>query len=207
MATSLADLLDLTTAHARGLTPTAEVCADVARALHCYGTAFDRCAITEPAHPARGHSEHLAAACARYAASTHQHRGRLGELAAATADTVGLLSPELTVAARWAVTVAVADTALDLAALTADAAPLRHIAAVSAHRQLTRRLTDALHLAAQHPPNANATALLDRPLPASPHVPRRRRRTDSPTRPPGSCTTPVPASRWRSASCLLSPSA
>ncbi len=103
MATSLADLLDVTTAHARGLTPTAEVCADVASALRCYGTALDRCAITEPAHPARGHSEHLAAACARYAASTHQHRGRLGELAAATADTIGLLSPELTVSRRWAV--------------------------------------------------------------------------------------------------------
>ncbi len=167
MATSLADLLDLATDHARGLTPTADTCADLASALRYYGTALARCSIADRSHPGHGCAEDLAAACGRLAASTHQRRQRLGDLAGATADTIAILQPEMAAPARWAATVSIVDAADDLVSLVAGADTLGHLAASTGLRQLSRRIQDTQRLAAAHPPTSQAAAILDRPIPAS----------------------------------------
>ena len=110
MATSLAVLLDLTSSHARDLTPTPSACAYVAGAMRHYGRALTQCSVGDPAQPGHGHAEHLAAACHRFPSGTHQQEQRLGRLAGAAADTIAVLLPELTPAGRWAIIIAIADT-------------------------------------------------------------------------------------------------
>ncbi len=167
MATSLADLLDLTSGTARVLPTTADTCADVASALRYYATALARCGIADGSHPGYACAEDLAAACGSFAASTHQRRQRLGDLAGATADTIAMLQPELTTPGRWAAAVSIADAASDLVSLVARAGTLRHLAAATALRHLGGRILDTQRLATAHPPTSVAAAILDRPIPAS----------------------------------------
>jgi hypothetical protein len=101
------------------------------------------------------------------AASTHQRRQRLGDLAGATADTIAILQQEMTAPGRWAVTVSIADAAHDLVSLIAGTDSLRHLAALTALHHLGRRIHDTQRLAAAHPPTSGSTAILDRPIPAS----------------------------------------
>jgi hypothetical protein len=132
-----------------------------------YGRALARCTIGDATQPGGGHAEALAAACHRFAAATHQREQRLGRLAGATADTVAVLQPELTAAGRWAITVAIADTASELAARVNGATPLQHLAAKTALRHLHRRIGDTQRVAAAHPPTCASQAILDRPIPVT----------------------------------------
>jgi hypothetical protein len=132
-----------------------------------YARALARCDIGDPAQPGHGHAEALAAACRRFAAGTHQREQRLGRLAGAAADTVAVLQPELTTAGRWAITVAIADTAGELVTRLDGAGPLQHLAAETALRHLDRCIGDTQRAAAAHPPTRASQAILDRPIPTT----------------------------------------
>jgi hypothetical protein len=132
-----------------------------------YGRALARCGITDPAHPGHSHAEDLAVASRRFAAGTHQREQRLGRLAGAAADCIAVLQPELTTAGRWAVTVAITDTASELVTLVNGAAPLQHLAAETALQHLHRRIGHIQRLAAAHPPTGASQAILDRPIPVT----------------------------------------
>ena len=156
MATSLADLLDLTTAHARGLTPTADVCADVASAMRYYGTALDAAPSPNPRTPpvatrdlgrrVRPLRRQHPPARQRLGRARRRHRGHhRGAVPGADRRQADGRSRSRS------------PTPPSISPPSPTAPPRCGISPLSARaRQLTRRLADTQHLAAPHPPNADA---------------------------------------------------
>jgi hypothetical protein len=103
----------------------------------------------------------LASACAVIAMRAPVIEQRLTQLAAAAADTAGLLRRELSVDSRWAIAVEMADTIETLAAVISDGSASRP----DGRAELHRRCVEVQMRGALEPANRNAAAALDRPVP------------------------------------------
>jgi hypothetical protein len=167
MATSLGQLLDALVDSARAVDDGPAARADAATALGHVGRAM--------AHLRRdGVSPHigdrreqqvaaLATACTELAVRAPATESTLTQVAAAAADTVGVLHAQTTVASRWAAATAVAETVTPLAEVIArglPAGPAAQWLAEVRHQAVLVQQTAALQ-----PPTRTDAAILDRPVP------------------------------------------
>jgi hypothetical protein len=170
MATSLGQLLDALADHARGLDDSPAVRADAAAALGHIGRALTQLR-RDGVSPIAGDQREqrvdaLATACIELAARAPITEGVLSQLAAAAADTLGVLHPDTTVASRWAAATAVAETVTPLVAAIGDHLPPGPGAEWLA--QVGHQAVLVQQAAALQPPTRADAVVLDRPVPGPP---------------------------------------
>jgi hypothetical protein len=104
----------------------------------------------------------LVAACTQLAARAPATESTMAALAAAAADTVGVLAAHMAVGSRWAAATAVAETVTPLAEVIAPGLP----AGPAAHwlAEVERRSALVQQTAALQPPTRADAVLLDRPV-------------------------------------------
>ncbi|CCH89130.1 protein of unknown function [Modestobacter italicus] len=166
MAVSLGRLLDDLAEAASRTHSTAAVRADAGTAIGQLGRALaelGRDGISSVAGDRREQQvAGLSAACTQLAVRAPATESGLARVAAAAADTVGVLAPLSTVGGRWATSVAVAETLTPLTAVVEPSLPAgpaaQWLEAVQRHSVLVQQT------AALQPPTSTDAALLDRPV-------------------------------------------
>lgn len=167
MATSLGQLLDTLAETARVTEVTPAARADAGIALGHMGRALSRLR-TDGISPIAGDRREqqvaaLTAACSEMAARAPTIELGLTRLAAAAADTVGVLREQGGLGSRWAATVALADAIPPLIDLVAQGVPAGPAAEWLA--AVRRRTVRVQQTAALQPPRSCDAVLLDHPLP------------------------------------------
>lgn len=167
MATSLGQLLDALADSAHSVDDGPAVRADAATALGHVGRALAHLR-RDGVSPIAGDQREqrvgaLATACTELAARAPATESTLTRIAAAAADTVGVLHAQTTVASRWAAATTVAETVTPLAEVIArglPAGPAAEWLAEARHQAVLVQQTAALQ-----PPTRTDAAILDRPVP------------------------------------------
>jgi hypothetical protein len=167
MATSLGQLLDALADTARTTDDSAAARADAGTALGHLGRALAHLRRDGVSPFAGDHREQrvaaLAAACTELGVRAPATEAALTRLAAAAADTVGVLYDHTTVTSRWAAATAVAETVTPLAEVVAQRMPAGP--ATQWHAEVERQAALVQQSAALHPPTRADVAILDRPVP------------------------------------------
>ncbi|MDT0276070.1 hypothetical protein [Blastococcus goldschmidtiae] len=167
MATSLGQLLDALADTARTTDDSAAARADAGTALGHLGRALTHLR-RDGVSPFAGDRREqqvaaLAAACTELGVRAPATESALTRLAAAAADTVGVLYDHTTVTSRWAVATAVAETVTPLAEVVAHRLPAGP--ATQWHTEVERQAALVQQTAALQPPTRADVAILDRPVP------------------------------------------
>jgi hypothetical protein len=167
MATSLGQLLDALADTARTTEDSASSRADAGTALGHLGRALAHLRIDGVSPVAGDRREQqvaaLAAACTELGVRAPAIESALTRLAAAAADTVGVLYDHTTVHSRWAAATAVAETVTPLAEVIAHRLPAGP--ATQWHAEVERQAALVQQTAALRPPTRADVAILDRPVP------------------------------------------
>ncbi|MCF6745974.1 hypothetical protein E9529_17160 [Blastococcus sp. KM273128] len=167
MATSLGQLLDALADTARTTDDSAAARADAGTALGQLGRALTHLRHDGVSPFAGDRREQqvadLAAACTELGVRAPATESALTRLAAAAADTVGVLYDHTTVTSRWAVATAVAETVTPLAEVVAHRLPAGP--ATQWHTEVERQAALVQQTAALQPPTRADVAILDRPVP------------------------------------------
>lgn len=167
MATSLGQLLDALADTARTTDDSAAARADAGTALGHMGRALAHLRRDGVSPFARDRREQqvaaLAAACTELGVRAPATELALTRLAAAAADTIGVLYAHTTVTSRWAVATAVAETVTPLAEVVAHRLPAGP--ATQWHAEVERQAALVQQTAALQAPTRADVAILDRPVP------------------------------------------
>ncbi|RBY91262.1 hypothetical protein [Blastococcus sp. TF02A-30] len=166
MATSLGQLLDALADTARTTDDSAAARADAGTALGHLGRALAHLR-RDGVSPFAGDRREqqvaaLAVACTELGVRAPATESALARLAAAAADTVGVLYDHTSVTSRWAVATAVAETVTPLAEVVAHRLPAGP--ATQWHAEVERQAALVQQTAALQPPTRADVAVLDRPV-------------------------------------------
>ena len=167
MATSLGQLLDALADTARTTGDSAAARADAGTALGHLGRALAHLRHDGVSPFAGDRREQqvaaLATACTELGVRAPATESALTRLAAAAADTVGVLYDHTSVTSRWAIATAVAETVTPLAEVVAHRLPAGP--ATQWHAEVERQAALVQQTAALQPPTRADVAILDRPVP------------------------------------------